>query len=168
MLNQVTETLTKLFGCFVGSLTLDQWLNMLSILVSIAIAIITYCISRKLSARSKYDHEIYISNQLKPVLGRKVILADVKKYNSDNDDAINSSYYKQACSLEDIIPVYGVKVSLRDSHDIKIGIIPFDWIEYVRPHDSEDTVVIVVCKFKGIKWYKNFRSPIKEIIRSKS
>ena len=148
-------------------LTLDQWLSVLSILVSIAIAIIAYCISHKLSAKSKYDHEIYISNQLRPALGRKIILADVKKYNASNDETTNANYYKQACGLEDIIPVYGVKVSLRDSTDFKLGIIPFDWIEYVRPYDSEDSVAIVICKFKGIKWYKNFKSPIKEILGSK-
>ena len=146
-------------------LTLDQWLSVLNILVSVAMAIIIYYISRKLSAKSRYDHEVYISNQLHSIIGRKVILADVKKYNANNDDAINASYYKQACGLEDIIPVYGVKVSLRDSDDFKLGIIPFDWIEYVRPYDSEDSVAIVACKFKGIKWYKNFRSPIKKILK---
>lgn len=149
-------------------MTLDQWLNTGNILISVIIAIITYCISRRLSAKSKYDHEIYISDQLRPVLNKKIILADVKKYNSDNNDVINASYYKQACGLEEIIPVYGVKVSLRDSNDFKLGIIPFDWIEYVRPYDSEDSVAIVVCKFKGMKWYKNFKSPIKEIIASKA
>lgn len=174
MLNQVIETLVcqfqnavKFFISDIKHLTLDQWLSILSILVSIAIAIITYCISRKLSAKSKYDHEVYISGQLSSAIGRKIILADVKKYNSDNGDTTNADCHKQACGLEDVIPVYGVKVSLRDSNDLKLGIVPFDWIEYVRPYDSEDSVAIVVCKFKGIKWNKNFKIPIKEIIGSK-
>lgn len=152
----------------INLMTLDQWLSTLGIVVTVIIAVITYRISRTVSAKSKYDHEIYISSQLQSLRGRKVILADVKKYSSNNEDTTNASYYKQACSLEDIIPVYGVKIALRGSADFKLGMIPFDWIEYVRPHDSEDSVAIVVCKFRGIKWYKNFKSPIKEIIGSKS
>lgn len=146
-------------------MTLDQWLNSGNILISVVIAIITYYISRKLSAKSKYDHEICVSEQLRSVLGRKIILADVKKYNSDNDDSTNESYYKQACGLEEIIPVYGIKVSCRDSDDFKAGIVPFDWIEYIRPYDSEDAAPIVVCRLNGIKWYKNFKSPMREILR---
>ena len=41
--------------------------------------------------------------------------------------------------------------------------MPFEWIEYIRDHDSEDNKPIIVCKFKGIKWYKNFKSPFIEI-----
>lgn len=145
-------------------MTIDQQLNIVGVLVSVVIALITYRISGSLSAKNKYDHEVYIANQLSSVRKGKVILADVKKYNSDNDDTTNETYYKQACGFDHIIPVYGVVVSLRDSNNFKAGLIPFDWIEYVRPYDSEDASVILVCKFKGIKWYKNFKSPIKEIL----
>lgn len=144
-------------------MTLDQWLSMVNICVTIIVALITYHISKKLSVQDKYNHEISISNQMQPLLGRKVILADVKKYNPDNNDLTNESYYKQACSVLAVIPVYGVRISLRDSYGFKEGTIPFDWIEYVRTYDSEDSVAIIVCKFHGIKWYKNFKSPIKEI-----
>ena len=44
-----------------------------------------------------------------------------------------------------------------------MGLVPFEWIEYVRDHDSEDNKSIIVCKFEGIKWYKNFKSPFREI-----
>ena len=46
---------------------------------------------------------------------------------------------------------------------IPVGLVPFEWIEYIRDHDSEDNKFIIVCKFKGVKWYKNFKSPFKEI-----
>ena len=148
-------------------MTLDQWLNTGNIFVTVIIAAITYCISHKLSSKNKYDHEIYVSDQLSQALGKKVILADVRKYNSDNNDIINETYYKQSCGLERIIPVYGVVVSLRGGNNgFDNGLIPFDWIDYIRLHDSEDTSVIMVCKFKGIKLYKNFKSPIKEFLKS--
>lgn len=47
--------------------------------------------------------------------------------------------------------------------NIPVGLVPFEWIDYVREHDSEDNKPIVVCKFKGVKWYKNFKSPFREI-----
>ena len=145
-------------------MTVDQQLNIVGILVSVVIALITYRISNSLSAKNKYDHEVYITNQLSNIRKGKVILANVKKYNSDNNDTRNETYYKQACGFDHIIPVYGVVVFLRDSNDFKAGLIPFDWIEYVRPYDSEDGSAILVCKFKGIKWYKNFKSAIKKIL----
>lgn len=121
-------------------------------------------LANKLSARSKYNHEIYISDQLNNIQKGKIILADVKKYNAKNKNVINENYYKQACGFDHVIPAYGVVVSLRCRDGFEAGLIPFDWIEYVRPSDSEDSSVIVVCKFKGIKLYKNFKSPIKEIL----
>jgi len=145
-------------------MTIDQLLNIVGILVSVGIALITYRISSSLSAKNKYDHEVYIISQLGRVRQEKIILADVKKYNSDNNDTKNETYYKQACGLNHIIPLYGVVVSLRKSGGFEAGLIPFDWIEYVRPSDSEDASMILTCKFKGIKWYKNFKSPIREIL----
>jgi len=47
--------------------------------------------------------------------------------------------------------------------NIPVGLVPFEWIEYVRNYDSEDNKPIIVCKFKGIKWYKKFKSPFKKI-----
>lgn len=147
-------------------MTLDQWLSIGNIFVAVIIAAITYRISHKLSSKNKYDHEIYISDRLSKILGKKVILANVRKYNSNNDDTTNETYFKQACGLEYIIPVYGVAVSLRGGNNgFEKGLIPFEWIEYVRPCDSEDTSAIMVCKFKGIKWHKNFKSPIREFIK---
>lgn len=46
---------------------------------------------------------------------------------------------------------------------IPVGLVPFEWIEFIRDYDSEDNKPIIVCKFKGIRWYKRFKSPFKEI-----
>lgn len=145
---------------------LDQWLNLGNLLIGLiglGITIYIACIANKLSVREKYKHEIDISEQLKEFIGKKVILTDVKKYNFKNIDTTNITYFKLAAELENIIPVYGIEVVLRDSKDFKLGLIPFDWIEYVRPYDSEDSSIIIICKFKGIKWFKNLKSPIFKI-----
>jgi hypothetical protein len=47
--------------------------------------------------------------------------------------------------------------------NIPVGLVPFEWIEYIREHDSEDNKPIIVCNFKGVKWHKKFKSPFKEI-----
>ncbi|MEI6352763.1 MAG: hypothetical protein WCO35_02390 [Candidatus Nomurabacteria bacterium] len=155
-------------------MTLDQKLSLcslvvavLGVIVSIILAIIGYRISRKLSAKGKYEHEIYITEQVNKILGKKAILADVKKYNGNNTDLYNASYYKQACGIHHVLQNYGVVVQLRGGgNSFELGLIPFEWIEYIRENDSEDNYFILVCKFKGIKWYKDFKSPIKEILKS--
>ena len=158
MVNGIVEIINRI--------TVDQWLSLVNIVMAMIIAIVTYNIANRLSAKDKYQHEINISNRLLKIgFGRKVILADVKKYNPKNKDATNKSYYKQACAIHSIIQVFGVVISLRGRDGEIFGLIPFDWIEYVRPNDSEDSCSIIVCKFKGIKWYKKFKSPIKEIIK---
>ncbi|NTU66880.1 MAG: hypothetical protein HGB08_03045 [Candidatus Moranbacteria bacterium] len=150
-------------------MTLDQMLSIVNIFVSIVIAIIVYCLSKKLSAKEVYNHEIFITKEVTPFLGRKAILTDVKKYDSKKYDRsqvhlTNKDYYKQACKIHRIVQRYGIEVELRDSDKFVTGLIPFEWVEYIAENDSEDTSIIIVCKFKGIKWYKNFKSPIKEIL----
>ena len=46
---------------------------------------------------------------------------------------------------------------------IPVGLVPFEWIEYIRGHDSEDNKPRIVCRFKGKKWYKRYKSPFKQI-----
>ena len=95
---------------------------------------------------------------------KSVILADVKKYKPFRTDYSNQNYYKQGVELYTCIPEYGVQVILMpSSEEIPVGLVPFSWIEIIREHDSEDNKPIIVCKFKGIKWFKNFKSPFKEI-----
>ena len=66
--------------------------------------------------------------------------------------------------LYTVIPEYGIQFVLMPSNeDIPVGLVPFEWIEYVRDSDNEDNKPIIVCKFKGVKWFKKFKSPFKEI-----
>jgi hypothetical protein len=150
-------------------MTLDQILNILNIIVSIAIAIIVYRLSNKLSEKGIYNHEVYITKEISSFLGKKAILTNVKKYdskkyNKSQNHLTNQDYYKQACKIINVIQRYGIEVELRGSNKFVTGLIPFEWIEYVAENDSEDNSIIIVCKFKGIKWYKNFKSPIREIL----
>jgi hypothetical protein len=148
--------------------TYNFWDNLFAI-ISIAVATIVafwiYKLSKQLSAKDKYLHEIKITEEIQKLgIYQSVILANVSKYNPLRTDITNETYYKQGAELYTIIPEYGVQFILMPSDEnIPAGLVPFEWIEYVRDHDSEDNKPIIVCKFKGIKWYKKFKSPFKEI-----
>jgi hypothetical protein len=143
----------------------DSLFAILGILISSLIAIWIYKLSKRLTATDKYQHEVRVTEEIyKLGTDRDVILADIKKYHPLRNDDTNETYYKQGAGLYTVIPEYGVQFILRaDDKRIPIGLVPFEWIEYIREHDSEDNKPIIVCKFKGVKWYKNFKSPFKEI-----
>jgi len=152
-------------------MTLDQILSIINIIVSIVIAAIVFHLSNKLSARGRYNHELYITKEASSFLGKKAILTDVKKYDSkkynrNQDHLTNQDYYKQACKIHRVIQRYGIEVELRGSDKFVTGLIPFEWIEYIAENDSEDNSIIIVCKFKGINWHGNFKSPIREILNA--
>lgn len=143
----------------------DNLFAIISIIVSSFVAFWIYQLSKQLSAREKYQHEIKITEEIRKLeIFSSVILADVSKYHPLRTDSANKTYYKQGAELYTVIPEYGVQFILMPSDEnIPVGLVPFEWIEYVRDHDSEDNKSIIVCKFKGIKWYKKFRSPFREI-----
>jgi hypothetical protein len=143
----------------------DNLIALLSLVVSGLITILIYKLSKKLNVRDEYEHERRIINQIEKLgIYRSVILADVKKYKPFRTDNTNCSYYKQKVELYTCIPEYGVQVILSPSDErIPVALIPFDWIEIIRQNDSEDNKPIIVCKFKGVKWFKNFKAPFKEI-----
>jgi hypothetical protein len=143
----------------------DNLFAIIGIIVSSFVAFWIYKLSKQLSAREKYQHEVKITKEIRKLkIYSSVVLADVSKYHPSRRDNTNKTYYKQGAELYTIIPEYGVQFILMPSDEnIPVGLVPFEWIEYVRDHDSEDNKPIIVCKFKGIKWYKNFKSPFKEI-----
>jgi len=145
----------------------SELLAIISIAVSIFIAIYVHKLSKRLSAKERYEHEVRITNEIQKLSGRgSVVLADVKKYHPLRQDTTNATYYKQGAGLHTIVPEFGVQFVQRPDSDhdgIPIGLVPFEWIEYVRDYDSEDNKPIIVCKFNGVKWYGNFKSPFKEI-----
>lgn len=146
----------------------DFWNNLfviVGIAISFFVAVYIYKLSKQLSAKEKYEHEIKITEEIRKVkIYSSIILADVSKYHPLRTDHANKTYYKQGSELYTVIPEYGVQFILMPSDEnIPVGLVPFEWIEYVRDHDSEDNKTIVVCKFKGIKRFKNFRSPFREI-----
>ncbi len=140
-------------------------ISILGIIIGTSISVWLYLLSKRLSTQNKYNHEVKITTQLNKLkFYQSVILADVKKYRPFRTDTINKTYYKQGAELYTIIPEYGVQLILRTSDEkIPVGLVPFEWIEYIREYDSEDIKPIIVCKFKGTKWYDNFKSPFKEI-----
>ncbi|MDO8658365.1 MAG: hypothetical protein Q7K55_06490 [Candidatus Levybacteria bacterium] len=143
----------------------DNLFAIIGIAVSSIVAFWIYKLSKQLSAKEKYQHEIKITEEIRKLkLYSSVILADVSKYHPLRTDGVNKTYYKQGAELYTVIPEYGVQFILMPSDEnIPVGLVPFEWIEYVRDHDSEDNKSIIVCKFKGIKWYKEFKSPFREI-----
>ena len=143
----------------------DSLIALVSLIFSVFIAIWIQSLSKRLSAKDKFEHEEEIMKEIsKMTLYQSIILADVKKYKPFRTDYSNQTYYKQGAELYTCIPEFGVQVILMPSSDeIPVGLIPFNWIEIIRSHDGEDNKPIIVCKFKGVKWYKNFKSPFKEI-----
>jgi hypothetical protein len=145
---------------------LDHGLELFGLLATTFIAVYLHILSKRLSARDKFEHEKEITREIaKIALYQSVVLADVKKYTPFRTDYSNQSSYKMGAELYTCIPEYGVQVILMpsDSAKIPVGLIPFDWIEIIREHDSEDNKPIIVCKFNGAKWHKPFRSPFIEI-----
>jgi len=150
------------------SFEFNFWENvfaLLSLLVSTVVAIWIYKLSEQLSAKDKYEHEIRITKEMEKIkIYSSVILADVTKYNPLRVATTNNSYYKQGAEIYTIIPEYGIQFILMPSDKkIPVGLVPFEWIDYIRDYDSEDNKSIIVCKFKGIKLFKNYKSPFKEI-----
>jgi len=143
----------------------DNLFAIAGIVVSSLVAFLIYRLTKQLSAKEKYQHEIKITEEIRKLkIYSSVILADVSKYHPSRTDYTNQSYYKQGAELYTIIPEYGVQFILRPSDEnIPAGLVPFEWIDYVRDYDSEDNKPIIVCKFKGIKWYKKLKSPFREI-----
>lgn len=143
----------------------DSLFAVLGIIIGSFVAIWIYKLSKRLTATDKYQHEVHVSEEIKKIgFDKDVILADITKYHPHRDDGTNETYYKQGAGLYTIIPEYGVQFILMASDNrIPVGLVPFEWIEYVRDHDSEDNKFIIVCKFKGVKWYDDFKSPFKEI-----
>lgn len=143
----------------------DNLFALLSILTSSITAVFVYRFSKRLTATDRYQHEVIITKEIHKIgFDKDVILANVLKYNPLRDDGANETYYKQRAGLYTIIPEYGVQFILTGTDKrIPVDLVPFEWIEYIRDHDSEDNKFILVCRFNGVKWYKNFKSPFKEI-----
>lgn len=143
----------------------DNLFAIVGIAIGVVVAIWIYKLSKQLSARDKYEHEIRITKEIKGIkIYSSIILANVKKYHPLRKDSTNCTYYKQGAELYTVIPEYGIQFILMPTDEnIPVGLVPFEWIEYVRDHDSEDNKSIVVCNFKGVKWFKKFKSPFKEI-----
>lgn len=143
----------------------DSLLAIIGIIVGTIIAIWIYKLSKQLSVKEKYKHEIKIIEAIKKFkIYQSVILADVKKYHPLRTDNTNQTYYKQGAEMYTVISEYGVQFILMSSDkNIPVGLVPFEWIEYIRDHDSEDNKPIIVCKFKGVIWYRRFKSPFKDI-----
>lgn len=144
----------------------DNIFAIISIIVSSAVAFWIYKLTKQLSAKDKFQHEQRITEEIRKLpIYKSIILADVSKYHPLRSDNTNQTYCKQGAELYTVVSEYGVQVILRPSDEnIPVGLIPFEWIEYIRQHgDSEDTKPIIVCKFKGVRWYKRFKSPFREI-----
>lgn len=143
----------------------DSLLALGSILVSSLVAFWIYKLSRQLSIREKYEHELKITEEIHKLRDfSEIILADAKKYHTAETDPANQTFRKQRAELYTIMPAYGVQVILMPNDEkIPVGLIPFEWIKFVRSHDSEDWKPVIVCDFKGVKYFKNFKSPFKEI-----
>lgn len=148
--------------------SLNFWDNLFAVvgmIVSLFSAFWIYRLSKQLSAEERYQHEMKITKEVRRLkIYSSAILADVSKYHPLRTDSMNKTYYKQGAELYTIVSEHGVQFILGpNDENIPVGLVPFEWIKYVRDCDSEDNKPIFVCEFKGIKWFRDFRSPFREI-----
>lgn len=143
----------------------DSLIAFVGIIISVIISILIYRLSKQLSIREKYEYELKVTEEIHKLKDfSEVILADAKKYHKADTDPSNQSYRKQRAELYTVVPAYGIQVILMPSDErIPVGLIPFEWIKFIRSHDSEDWKPIIVCDFKGVKYFGNFKSPFTEI-----
>ena len=106
----------------------DSLIALVSLIFSVFIAIWIQSLSKRLSAKDKFEHEEEIMKEIsKMTLYQSIILADVKKYKPFRTDYSNQTYYKQGAELYTCIPEFGVQVILMPSSDeIPVGLIPFN------------------------------------------
>ena len=97
----------------------DNLFAFIGIAVGSLVAFWIYKLSKQLSVKEKYQHEIEITEEIRKLkIYSSVILADVLKYHPLRTDATNKTYYKQGAELYTIIPEYGVQFILRPSDEI--------------------------------------------------
>ena len=143
----------------------DNLFAITSIVVSAIVAVGVYKLSKQLSAKEKFKHELRVTEEIKKLnIYKGIVLADVRKYHPLRTDGTNQNYYKQSAELYTVIPEYGIQfILMPKDENIPVGLVPFEWIEYIRDFDGEDNKPIIVCKFKGVRYYRRFKSPFKEI-----
>ena len=96
----------------------DNLFAFIGIAVGSLVAFWIYKLSKQLSVKEKYQHEIEITAEIRKLkIYSSVILADVLKYHPLRTDATNKTYYKQGAELYTIIPEYGVQFILRPSDE---------------------------------------------------
>lgn len=149
--------------------TFNIWENALSIigiLVGIFVSIYLYRLEKRISKKEKYDHEVKVTKQLLELgFGKSVILSDSKKYPNYEKDPTNKSFSEKGAEIYGHLPGYGCEfiIKMESKSDFLVGLVPFEWIDYIREKgDGANTKPIIVCKFKGVRYYKNHKSPFKK------
>lgn len=149
--------------------TFNIWENslaVLSIIISVFVSIYIYKLDKKISKREKYEHERQITEKLQQIgRGKSVILSDSKKYPNYENDRTNECFYEKGAEILGSIPGYGYEfiIELKSKDTYFIGFVPFEWIEYIREDgDGANSKPIIICKFKGERYYKRHKSPFKK------
>jgi hypothetical protein len=136
--------------------------TIINIIVSLWLVKVGYKLSSQISSAEKYKKEKEITEIWNSLPWFKsIVLVDVEKIGKEKKD----NYSRQIAETYCVISGVGLEVILYPADEkIPVALIPFEWIEYIRPNgDSMDGKPVIICKFKGIKYYKNFKSPFKKI-----
>jgi len=177
----------------------DNYDWIISTLIQITIALLIFFLSKQLSKKAKLEHKERIKQKAEELkLGREVYLVNVKRFFKDypsNKERMFSGYshikaemkttrfdgIEFFCGIKEIYrkPDGGLTLnnkSEKTAHEkikvFEVGVIPYEWIEYVDLRgDEHGFVPLFFCYFKGRRYWKNslkcllpFGYPYKEII----
>jgi len=190
-MNNILITITNWFLVNYG------WV--ISLLIQSFIAYHVFFLSKQLSHKARLEHKERIKQKAEELkLGREVYLVNIKRYFKDypsNKEQIVSGYshikaeIKTArfdgieffCGVKDIYRKPNGNLTLDKNYEksasdtirvFEVGVIPYDWIDYVDLRgDEHGFKPLLFCYFKGKRYWQNslkrflpFGYPYKEVI----
>ena len=178
---------------------LENLIGILQIIIGGFIAYHVFSLSKQLTNKEKLEHRKRIKKKLEKLkLGEEVYLINVKRYFKDypfNREKIFSGYshiraemnttrfngIEFFCGIKEIYKKSDGSLTLNSKYkkttqekikDFEVGVIPYEWIEYVDLQGDEyGFVPLFFCYFKGrrywrksLKYFLPFGYPYKKII----
>ena len=185
--------------CTISNWLSENYGWVVGLLVQVFIAYHVFFLSKRLSDKAKLEHKERIKQKAEQLkLGREVYLVNVKRYFKDypsNKEQIVSGYshikaeikttrfdgVEFFCGIKEIYRKEDGCLTLNSAYEksaqekikvFEVGVIPYEWIEYVDLRgDEHGFKPLFFCYFKGKRYWQRslkrhlpFGYPYKEII----
>lgn len=141
----------------------STWSNMIAIagiLVSSLIAILLYKLAKKVSFQQKLQRQHEIQKQLDPFVGRDVEIYNSRLYRKRYFYKNKKDVFRGYCYLGSGVRGYGIdgielvysREHWRDDLDVEaVGLLPYEWIEYIKEHGDGSTSKTII--FVRAPWF---------------